>query len=198
MPTKSKQQRLNWWKWGFLFLLAANLAFVAVLSGRLLERREPELEQVVKPPKKALKIGSFETNREQLNHTISRYLEDYQTKNLSYEVVVGTTTVMFEGTYEFLGYQVPLYIYFNPYQLEDGRIQMDIASFSVGTLPLPAQDVLRYVKASYSLPPFVTISPKKGTIILDLTKLSNRQGIYLEARQIDLLNDKFRLDILKK
>lgn len=198
MKKNPKRFKINWWKIGFLLLLSANLALIAVVAGRLLERREPATEQVKQKVKDHIKVGSFETNREQLNQTISSYLEPFQAEKLSYEVLVGSTTLMFEGTYEFFSYQVPLYIYLNPYQLEDGSIRLDIESFSVGTLPLPAQDVLRYVKSSYSFPDFVTIDPKSASIVVDLTKLKNKQGLYLKAKQIDLINDTIRLDLYKK
>lgn len=198
MTVHSTIPKINGWKWGFLFLLAANLAFLTVVLGRLIEVREPATSQVIKRADQAVKIGSFETNREQLNQTIQDYLKAYQTKTLSYSVVVGKTTVLFEGTYHFLGYQVPLYIYFAPSQLEDGRLRLDITDFSVGTLSLPAQDVLIYLKKSYNLPQFVTIQPETGSIMIDLTKLDNKAGIYLKARQIDLLNDHISLDIYRK
>lgn len=193
-----RRRRINWWKWSFLLLLAANLALVVVLSGRVLEKREPKTPQLTQKASKSIYLGQFETKREDLNRLISHYLEDYQTKNLTYEVVVGTRTVLFQGTYDFLGYQVPLYIYLAPYKQEDGSILLAIESFSVGTLPLPAADVLRYVKASYKLPNLVVIDPKSEAIVLDLTRLDNKQGFYLKAKQVDLLNDQIVLDLYKK
>lgn len=198
MTPKMTGRKINWWKWGFLLLLAANLALVTVLSGRLVEKREPKTPELAQKAKQAIYLGQFETKREDLNRLISHYLTDYQTKNLSYEVVIGTRTVLFQGTYDFLGYQVPLYIYLTPYKQENGSILLAIDSFSVGTLPLPAQDVLRYVKASYKLPKMVTIDPKAEAIVINLNKLDNKQGFYLKAKQVDLLNDQIILELYKK
>lgn len=77
MKKNPKRFKINWWKISFLLLLSANLALVAVVAGRLLERREASTEQVKKKVKDHIKVGSFETNREQLNQTISSYLDPF-------------------------------------------------------------------------------------------------------------------------
>lgn len=199
MTPKPTGPRINLWKWLFLLLLAANLAFIAVLANRLIDKRETDLPQVVKANSaEGLLIGRFETNRDQLNQTLTTYLKPYQTKQLSYQVIVGNSTILFEGNYRLLGYDVPLYIYLTPHKLEDGQVQLLVTDFSVGTLSLPTADVLRYVRASYKLPNFVSISPNEGSILIDLTKLDNKAGFYAKATQIDLLNDQISFNLYQK
>lgn len=189
---------INLWKGAFLLLLAANLGLALVLSGRLLERREDDLAISQSADGIDLTLGTFTTNREQLNQTLATYLEDYQSQEFSYQVLVGNQTILFEGAYKFLGYQVPLYLYLTPYPLEDGTLRLSVESFSVGTLPLPAREVLQYIKSSYDLPDFVTVQPKKETIHLNLRAIDNKERIYVKAQTIDLLNDRIVFSILKK
>lgn len=197
-----QQKKIGWsinlWKWAFLLLLVSNLALVAVLSSRLLERRETVTESLTVTNPEDVSIGLFTTERESVNQLLSVYLDQYQTEDFSYQVLVGSTTILFEGAYQLFGYQVPLYVYFNPYHLEDGTIRLDIDSFSVGTLPLPKKEVLQYIKSSYKLPHFVTIDAKNETIHIDLTRLDNTEKIYVKAKTIDLLNDQIIFEIFKK
>lgn len=196
--TQERLGRINLWKWAFLLLLACNLGLGLVLAGRLLERREEDLVIQQAADGLDLQLGTFTTNREQLNQTLATYLEDYQSKEFSYQVLVGNQTILFEGAYKFLGYQVPLYLYLTPYPLEDGTLRLSVDAFSVGTLPLPAKEVLQYIKSSYDLPDFVTVQPKKETIHIDLRAIDNKEKIYVKADTIDLLNDRIVFSILKK
>lgn len=190
--------KINWWKWGLLLLLAINVAFVGVVASRLIQVREPSAETLKTTTAKSVKVGTFTTNKEQLNDTVATYLKDYQSKKFTYKVYAASSSILFEGSYELLGYEVPLYVYFEPNRLENGAVQLKVTSFSVGTLPLPELEVLQYIKSSYDLPDFVTISPKKSTITINLQSMKNDAGIYLKATTIDLVNDNFSFDIFKK
>ncbi|MBF7094620.1 YpmS family protein [Streptococcus sp. HF-1907] len=190
--------KINWWKWGLLLLLAINVAFVGVVASRLIQVREPSAETLKTTTAKSVKVGTFTTNKEQLNDTVATYLKDYQSKKFTYKVYAASSSILFEGSYELLGYEVPLYVYFEPNRLENGAVQLKVTSFSVGTLPLPESEVLQYIKSSYDLPDFVTISPKKSTITINLQSMKNDAGIYLKATTIDLVNDNFSFDIFKK
>lgn len=197
---RQKQNGLtrNKWKWLFLLLLACNLAFVGVLASRLVQPREVATPKQVASQTKDIKIGSLVTTREELNQALTSYLSSYQTKQMRYAVYLTPKAILFEGSYQLFGAQVPLYVYFQPYQLENGSLQLTVTSVSAGTLPLPIKDVLNYMKSSYQLPKLVKISPKEHTITLNLQALENEQGIYLKATSFDLVNDKISFDLMKK
>lgn len=198
MKQKINGIRINWWKWGLLLLLAINLGFFGVVVSRLIQIREPDAKQMTPSGKDGVKVGTFSTNKEQLNDTIASYLKDYQTDKMSYSVYATSSAILFEGTYTLLGYEVPLYIYFQPIRLESGAIQLKITSFSVGTLSLPESEVLKYIKSSYKLPDFVEILPDKSAINVNIQELKNKADVYLKATTIDLINNQFSFDIYKK
>lgn len=193
-----KKLNLNWWKWAFLLLFAFNAAFLAVIGSRIIQIREPKSELINQKAAKNIKIGTLTTTKEQLNEAVVSYLKDFQTKKMTYKVYATSSTILFEGTYQLLGYEVPLYIYFQPHRLTNGAIQLQVLSFSVGTLSLPEKDVLQYLKSSYKLPKFVEVLPKQSAIIINLQQLENDANIYLEAQKIDLVKDDIRFDIYKK
>lgn len=193
------KQRFNKWKLAFILLLAAQLAFVAVIASRVIEVREPITEKLDQSEKnKDISIGSFTTTKEELNKTLANYTSDLQTKNFTYRFYASSTTMLFEGTYTFLGFEVPLYIYFEPYTTENGAVQLKVTSFSAGTLPLPEGEVLKYLSKSYDWPEFVTVDSQSSLITIDLTKIKNSENIYLKAKRIDLKNDVISFDIYKK
>ncbi|HEL0690975.1 TPA: YpmS family protein [Streptococcus equi subsp. zooepidemicus] len=193
-----KKLNLNWWKWAFLLLFAFNAAFLAVIGSRIIQIREPKSELINQKAAKNIKIGTLTTTKEQLNEAVVSYLKDFQTKKMTYKVYATSSTILFEGTYQLLGYEVPLYIYFQPHRLTNGAIQLQVLSFSVGTLSLPEKDVLQYLKSSYKLPKFVEVLPKQSAIIVNLQQLENDANIYLKAQKIDLVKDDIRFDIYKK
>ncbi|WP_159559752.1 YpmS family protein [Streptococcus halichoeri] len=190
---------INGWKWAFLLILALNLAFLIILGSRLIQPRETkDSQQSISQKATNVKVGTFTTNRQQLNKTISAYLKAHQSSKMSYKVYLAQSSILFEGKYQLLGYEVPLYVYFQPNKLENGAVQLQVTSFSVGTLPLPEAEVLQYIKGRYDLPSFVTIKPKQSSIVLNVQKLKNNANIYLKAKKIDLLNDQISFDIYKK
>ncbi|HEL0747321.1 TPA: YpmS family protein [Streptococcus equi subsp. zooepidemicus] len=193
-----KKLNLNWWKWAFLLLFAFNAAFLAIIGSRIIQIREPKSELINQKAAKNIKIGTLTTTKEQLNEAVVSYLKDFQTKKMTYKVYATSSTILFEGTYQLLGYEVPLYIYFQPHRLTNGAIQLQVLSFSVGTLSLPEKDVLQYLKSSYKLPKFVEVLPKQSAIIINLQQLENDANIYLKAQKIDLVKDDIRFDIYKK
>ena len=181
-----------------MLILAINLAFVGVVASRIIQIREPEAENIATKTKGGIKIGTFSTTKEQLNETVVSYLEDYQKKGMTYKLYATSSQILFEGTYTLLGYEVPLYVYFQPSRLENGAVQLKVTSFSVGTLPLPEDQVLKYIKSSYDLPKFVKIQPNQSTITINVQNLDNEEGIYLKAQTINLVNDDISFDIYKK
>ncbi|MDY4002861.1 MAG: DUF2140 family protein [Streptococcus orisratti] len=191
-------KRINIWKWLCLLILAINLAFIGVVASRIIQIREPEAENIATKTKGGIKIGTFSTTKEQLNKTVVSYLEDYQKKGMTYKLYATSSQILFEGTYTLLGYEVPLYVYFQPSRLENGAVQLKVTSFSVGTLPLPEDQVLKYIKSSYDLPKFVKIQPNQSTITINVQNLDNEEGIYLKAQTINLVNDDISFDIYKK
>ena len=198
MKLNKNGTKTNWWKWGFLLILAINVAFVGVIASRLIQVREPAAQSISSKKADNVKVGTISTTREQLNDTVASYLKEYQTKKTSYSVYATSSAIMFEGTYTFLGYEVPLYIYFQPSRLESGAIQLKITSFSVGTLTLPESEVLKYLKSSINLPDFVEVLPKESVININIQDIKNDTDIFLKATTIDLVGDQFNFDIYKK
>ncbi|HEM3182610.1 YpmS family protein [Streptococcus suis] len=192
-----KAGNLNIWKWLFLAQLALLIGCGIVLYTRIQTDRE-DLTKLVQTSGEDTKVGTFSTNREQLNQTITNYLKEYQTEDFSYQLFITSQQVVFEGSYQIFGVTIPLYIYFQPSKMEDGSILLRITEISVGSLSLPKAEVLAYLQKNYKLPAFVKIDSEQAQVQVQLTELKNKLGLYGKANTIDLYNDQFIVDIYRK
>ncbi|HEM5321658.1 TPA: YpmS family protein [Streptococcus suis] len=192
-----KAGNLNIWKWLFLAQLALLIGCGIVLYTRIQTDRE-DLTKLVQTSGEDTKVGTFSTNREQLNQTLTNYLKEYQTEEFSYQLFVTSQQVVFEGSYQIFGVTIPLYIYFQPSKMEDGSILLRITEISVGSLSLPKAEVLAYLQKNYKLPAFVKIDSAQAQVQVQLTELKNKFGLYGKANTIDLYNDQFIVDIYRK
>lgn len=192
-----KVGNLNFWKWLFLVQLALMLGGGLVLLSRFQTKRE-DLTKLVPTNRTDTKVGTFTTDREQLNQSIANYLKEYQTKDFSYQLFVTSQQVVFEGSYQLFGVTLPLYIYFQPFKMEDGSILLQILEISAGSLSLPKADVLAYLQKNYKLPSFVKIDSQEAQVQLQITELENSLGLYGKANTIDLYNNQIIVDIYRK
>ncbi|HEL2110634.1 YpmS family protein [Streptococcus suis] len=192
-----KVGNLNFWKWLFLVQLALMLGGGLVLLSRFQTKRE-DLTKLVPTNQTDTKVGTFTTDREQLNQSIADYLKEYQTKDFSYQLFVTSQQVVFEGSYQLFGVTLPLYIYFQPFKMEDGSILLQILEISAGSLSLPKADVLAYLQKNYKLPSFVKIDSQEAQVQLQITELENSLGLYGKANTIDLYNNQIIVDIYRK
>ncbi|HFI2692742.1 TPA: YpmS family protein [Streptococcus suis] len=192
-----KVGNLNFWKWLFLVQLALMLGGGLVLLSRFQTKRE-DLTKLVPTNQNDTKVGTFTTDREQLNQSIANYLKEYQTKDFSYQLFVTSQQVVFEGSYQLFGVTLPLYIYFQPFKMEDGSILLQILEISAGSLSLPKADVLAYLQKNYKLPSFVKIDSEEAQVQLQITELENSLGLYGKANTIDLYNNQIIVDIYRK
>lgn len=192
-----KAGNLNIWKWLFLAQLALLIGCGIVLYTRIQTDRE-DLTKLVQTSTEDTKVGTFSTNREQLNQTLTNYLKEYQTEEFSYQLFVTSQQVVFEGSYQIFGVTIPLYIYFQPSKMEDGSILLRIIEISAGSLSLPKVEVLAYLQKNYKLPAFVKIDSEQAQVQVQLTELKNKFGLYGKANTIDLYNDQFIVDIYRK
>lgn len=193
-----KTGKINLWKWAFLLLLSALLGFSLILVTRLTSSREDLPALTATTSDTDTKIGTFSTTREQLNATIATYLQDYQTDGFTYKLYVTSQLVIFEGSYQIFGVTIPLTIYFQPSELDDGSVQLAISEISAGTLSLPRGEILTYLQKNYKLPEFVQIEPDTGLVHVQLANMENNLGIYAKANTIDLYNDQILFDLYKK
>lgn len=195
MTTKQRQtkQPVNIWKWLFIALVAILLGSGAYLGVKLTTPAPASTadEKVIqRDPTFAVNL-----NKSQVNAIISYYLKHYLADSkIKYAFDLDQQAIL-KGKFKLLGYRVPFSIYFDPNVKANGDIQLKAKKMAIGSLAIPTKTVMNYVSHSYKFPKWVQFNNRKKTILLKLNEFKMKNGMQIKAKQIDLPNDKIRLDV---
>lgn len=192
---KAASREHNYWQYAFLTLLGIVLAFFIFVGVRVTGTREVEFrkaqEQLVLPDEPSFQIS---TNKAQLNKVISFYLNDFlKDSGVQYTFYLENQALL-NGTFKVLGYPMEFFLYFEPYVMQDGNIQLKAKNVSIGSLGLPVSHVMKQV-AGFDIPKWVEIDPEKEHIILHLDQLVIGNNIHLRADRINLVDDDIRMSV---
>ncbi len=91
---------------------------------------------------------------------------------------------------------LPVKMYFDPYVEEDGNIRMEQSSVEVGNLQIPPETVLKLLRDSVDLPPWMIVKPQDEEVLLQLTSIPVASGVNVRAKELDLKVDKIILEIV--
>ncbi|MFV0528437.1 MAG: YpmS family protein [Lachnospiraceae bacterium] len=203
MPTeksravKEPRRRIKWiqnpWKIAFFALVGLILGVIIFLSIRVFDtRQEIDMTQIEAAMESGDPIFEVQLTKLQTNQIINHFLKKISTPDgIQFEFMLENRALL-KGTFDFLGHEIQFDLYFEPYVLENGDIELRARSLSVGTLSIQTSELMDYVKKNAPLPSWVEVDTAEETIILHLNQLELSQGIYVEAEKIDLLNDDIR------
>lgn len=194
---KEKKTQKSIWKILFFILLVVNLAGILFVAVRIVMPRDQAVLNQVQTSKADQKVAQITSSTDEVNQLINSFLKPYQTNELSYKFYISGQQAVLEASYQLFGTKVPLYVYFEPLALPDGRISLSVQSISAGSLNLPTSAVLDMVR-SYQLPDFIQVDSKTNQIVINLPKLKLADSLYLKVNQIDLSKGNFIFDLMKK
>ena len=194
--TSNKAKKTNYWKVAFLILLGVVLGSTVFLGSRIFANREPELPEIpALTERQGDPVLTINSNKEKVNQIISFFLSEYQKdSDIEYKFYLENEALL-NGTFEVLGFPINFYLYFDPYVMENGNVQLKARSLSIGTLSLPIKDVMNMVKRNYNLPKWVEIDTKDLTVMLRLDKFRMQNGMYIKADKINLVDDDIRFSL---
>jgi uncharacterized protein YpmS len=196
LPKKTPKQKINQWKVAFLVLLGLVIGAFAFLAFRITQVREPNLKatpEIVE--KKGEPVITIQSKKQQINDLIDFYLQDFQKDtDIQYKFYLENEALL-NGTFSVLGHDVQFYLYFDPYVMENGNVQLKAKSLSVGSLGLPIKEILKFVKRDYKLPKWVEVNPDDKTILLRLDQFRMQNGLFIRAEKINLVDDNIQMSI---
>ncbi|WEV45625.1 YpmS family protein [Streptococcaceae bacterium ESL0687] len=195
-----KAKSRNVWKYFFIVLLGLNLAGGGFLALKVFAPwSQPTITMENEGDhdlEVASRVAKVEMTSSELNHVVNYYLEkNYKSKNYNLNIADKITLT---GSYQFFFAKFPLTITFVPQVLDNGNVELVVDSLTAGSLNLPKEKALTYIKESYKFPNFIVVNPSKEKITIDLSNLSLDDGFIVEASQIDLKNEKIVFDLLQK
>ena len=136
---------------------------------------------------------SVNLSTNQTNELINFYLEDYQkNSDIKYTFYLENVALI-KGDFEFLGTKMKLYFYLEPKVLDNGNVELEVISISLGTLELPRKQILNYITNNYKIPNWVEI--KEDKIIMNLDRFKLKNDIYFSAKKIDLINKEIEMNV---
>lgn len=188
--------KLNPWKAAFLFLVAVLIGGFLLLFTRLTQERENVsqiiAENVVREGDPVITINS---NKEQVNRFVDFYLADLQKDAEQQYQFVLKNEALLTGEFDLLGFPVSFYLYFDPFVMANGNIQLKAKSLSIGALGLPINQVLKMIQNNSKIPEWIDIQPKEEMIILRLDQFELKNGMFFRADKINLVDNKIQLNV---
>lgn len=188
--------KLNPWKAAFLFLVAVLIGGFLLLFTRLTQERENVsqiiAETVVREGDPVITINS---NKEQVNRFVDFYLADLQKDAEQHYQFVLKNEALLTGEFDLLGFPVSFYLYFDPFVMANGNIQLKAKSLSIGALGLPINQVLKMIQNNSKIPEWIDIQPKEEMIILRLDQFELKNGMFFRADKINLVDNEIQLNV---
>lgn len=197
MEKKEKKKRFkleNPWKLAFFMLIGILAGAVCLVGFRVTQERE--IDNLAEQTSVTSSTPTFQVqlNKSQANQLINFYLDEYQNgSSVKYSFSLANQALL-TGTFEVLGHELNFYLYFEPYLLENGDIELSAKSISIGNLSLPISELMKYVKSNFKMPSWVEVDASSEKLILHLSQFTFKNGITFRAEQIDLINDIIEID----
>lgn len=189
----SPKRTINYWKYSFIVLLALVIGTLGFIAYNV---SAPQTKQV--QTEKMIKADStfdIQMHKKQINSVVAYYLENYlENSKVKYNFILDQQAIL-SGQFKFLGFPVEFNLFFKPYVLENGDIQLRAKQLAVGQLKVPMSFVFNYIQRQYKFPKWVVLNAHKSRITLRLNEFKLANGMQVKARHIDLKNDKIDLSV---
>ncbi|WP_280738431.1 MULTISPECIES: YpmS family protein [unclassified Enterococcus] len=192
---KTPKQPLNIWKVAFLSLAGILLGATILIVGRIYLPREakedmPSTTLIASEP-----ILTINSTKDQVNQLIDHYLQSFlKDSDVQYHFYLKNEALL-TGEFELFGFATQFYLYFEPYVMEDGNVQLRTKSLSLGSLNLPVTDLLGMVKRAFDFPEWVEVNEEEKMILLHLDKFEIPSGLFIKAEKINLVDDEIRFSL---
>ena len=187
---------MNGWKIGF-FLLAgivasAIAAVIFLISSSPESVPLPEME-VVDASDNILTVSATKKNFESIANSYVRKVTKGGplplTIKVDDDVALFSELTVFSFTY-------PVIMHFDPVVREDGNLILKQSSMEIGVLNIQPLTVLKILKDSLKLPPWLIVRPKEEELFIDLSKISVSGNLKVRAKTFNLADDEIILEII--
>ncbi|MBB1079100.1 YpmS family protein [Limosilactobacillus sp. STM2_1] len=188
---ETKTKHINWWKWAFLCLVAV----IVIGCGVVLNKATAPAPNttITKPVKPSDSSVTVELNKKQVNALAANYLNEFlKGQKIRYDFIVGDKYATLTGNTKFLGANVRFAINFIPERMNNGNVLLRAKGLTVGRLNIPIKFVMGYIAKNYDIPKWVTINPKKKTVLLDLNRYSKHRSLKYSAQEINMEEGQFK------
>lgn len=179
----------NPWRLAFITLLAVVVGFIGLIMFRVTTPRMTYDASLPVNQTSDKPIFDINMKKDQVNTTINYFLEDAMKESgVDYSFVL-ENEAMIDGTFSLLGHETHFYLYFEPYVLNDGNVQLKAKSLSVGALNVPIPAMINYISSTTDLPSWIELDADQQLINLHLNQFKLDNGMSIKAKKINLIDD---------
>lgn len=187
---------MNRWKISFFILaglVAAVLAYAIILIGTPSETALPPIEEKNTPSGNYLTVNATKEDFEGIANTYMR--KAMKNEPLPVKLEIGDDIILSSKLTVF-SYTLPVIMHFDPIVREDGNLILKQSSVEVGQLNIPPSTVLKLLKDSVKLPPWMVVRPKEEELFIDLGGLPIADDLHVKAKEFNLDKDEIILEIM--
>lgn len=185
----------NLWKMAFFILLAVVIGFTALVYTRVTTTRTTYDANAPKVAHKNEPVLDVVLKKGQINNIVEFFFADaVKESGMDYQFTLGSDA-MLDGTFQLLGHDTHFYLYFEPYVLNDGNVQLKAKHLSVGSLNVPIPAMINYISRSMDFPEWVEIDADKQLITLHLDQFTLENGMGIRANKINLIDDEISFSL---
>ena len=109
-------------------------------------------------------------------------------------IEVGEDVALFSEMTVF-SFTYPVIMHFDPAVREDGNLILKQSSMEIGLLNIQPSTVLKILKDSVKLPPWLIVRPKEEELFIDLSEISVSGNLKVRAKTFDLSKDEIILEV---
>lgn len=183
------KQKVNGWKWAFITLvliLVGSIVYLGFLM-RPMTTDQIETEDVIQTDEQVSLTTSLSKGDTEV--IINEYLDSAIGEEFeAYEVVL-SNDLEIHGEMNIFNFNVPFKLFFSPYALENGNIQLRGEAVELANFSLPVSGVMSLLARQLDFPEFIAVDSNSQIIEIDLKNLMQGNSFDLVVNQIDLEQD---------
>ena len=187
---------MNKWKIGFFLLtglIAAGISAVIIFVSSSNESVPLPDMNVLNVTDNILTVNATKENLEGIANTYIRKAMKGEpipvTMKVEDEVLLHSEMTMFS-------YTVPVVMHFDPVVREDGNLILKLTKIEIGILDVPPATVLKVLKDSVKLPPWMVVRPKEEELFINLSEIPVSGNLQVRAKTFNLAQDEIILEII--
>lgn len=187
---------MNRWKLSFFALAGLIVAAVAYLIFLIGSPASSEPLPDAKVLDGSDYVLEVEATKEDFEGIANTYIKKaMKGEPLPVKMEVGKDVTLFSEMTVF-SYTLPVIMHFDPVVREDGNLILKQSSMEVGQLNIPPSTVLKILRDSVKLPPWMIVRPKEEELFIDLSKIAISDDLQVRAKTFNLEENEIILEII--
>lgn len=91
---------------------------------------------------------------------------------------------------------LPVIMHFDPIVRKDGNLLLKFSTMEIGNLTMAPSVILKVLRDSVKLPPWMVVRPKEEEMFIDLSKIPVSGNLKVKAKTFNLAEDEIILEII--